>query len=113
MKKYIFGAIISLVIIVLALEYSTDDEPVTKVANNKYSISLIADEIINEGGAKKLSSQDKKAHLAEITSRMEQGSFCNNGFTISNMSLKFNDFGGLTGQLTKNINIIEYAIECK
>lgn len=111
MKKYILFAVISLVVIVLVLEYGSDDKPVTKVANNKYSITLLTNAIIREAGSRKPSPQDEKDHLAEITARMEQGGVCADGFIITDMSYKPPP-GGLAGLVVKNIHRIEYTIGC-
>ena len=89
-----------------------DDKPVTKVANNKYSITLLTNAIIREAGSRKPSPQDEKDHLAEITARMKQGGVCDNGFIITDMSYRPPP-GGLAGLVVKNIHRIEYTIGCK
>ena len=105
-------AVISLVVIVLVLEYGSDDKPVTKVANNKYSITLLTNAIIREGGSRKPSPQDQKDHLAEITARMEQGGVCADGFIITDMSYMPLSRGPLVSLVTKNIHLIEYTLGC-
>ena len=113
MKKYIIGFVILVVIVVAALEFGGNDEVVTKISNNEYQISLIAENIVINDGVKQLSADDMKSHSAEITSRMNDANLCTSGFTINGMSLMNNRLGGLKGQLAKNINIVNYSISCK
>ena len=103
----------SLVMIIIDAADTAYKEDVTRLSNNKYSITLEENAIIWEGRSRKPSPQDEKDHLAEITARMKQGGLCTDGFVINSMLFIGESGARSTNIITKHRNFIKYTIDCK